>query len=269
AQALTHMERGGKALAISHAESPSSIYNNPQLYPQVFPWLFPYGLRGLCNEGGANTIPDKTWKKHLLLYHDKHFQEDPSFPLIAFNHEQIKGSTTGGFLMAEKHNFDQISKRLMSLNKSVLVDMTDRMIRGDCVKPQTDEEKACFQIIKDLDHVASKVKGSGTTRKFMNNKLWSMVYSKGSLTTPTWYITFAPADERHPIALHMAGHYETCHPTIIDDNTWQRLLSNNQVASARFFNFMVSVFLKHILRVGNTKPGLWGTTSSYYGMVEQ
>jgi hypothetical protein len=47
------------------------------------------------------------------MYHDKRFQKDSHFPLIAFNHEQIKESTTAGYLLAEKPKFDNISKRLL------------------------------------------------------------------------------------------------------------------------------------------------------------
>jgi hypothetical protein len=41
------------------------------------------------------------------MYHDKRFQKDAHFPLIAFNHEQIKESTTGGYLLAKKPKFDE------------------------------------------------------------------------------------------------------------------------------------------------------------------
>jgi len=49
------------------------------------------------------------------MYHDKRFQMDAHFPLIAFNHEQIKKSTTGGYLMTERQNFDEIADRLMNV----------------------------------------------------------------------------------------------------------------------------------------------------------
>ena len=43
ALAAKHLkEENGGVLAISHAEKPESIYNNPQLYPMIFPCLFPY-----------------------------------------------------------------------------------------------------------------------------------------------------------------------------------------------------------------------------------
>ena len=35
------------------------------------------------------------------------------------------------------------------------------------VKPETKEEKECFQIIKDLDHVGGQVQGSLTSKKYM------------------------------------------------------------------------------------------------------
>ncbi|TFK48424.1 hypothetical protein OE88DRAFT_1634585 [Heliocybe sulcata] len=108
--AMKHLTNTGKVLAVGHADQPESIYNNPQLYPQMFPWLFPYGLGGLGNNNGYRPIPEKAHKKWLLMYYDKRFQLDQYFPIIAFNQEQIKASTTGGFLVAERNSFDDITQ---------------------------------------------------------------------------------------------------------------------------------------------------------------
>src|ERR1700683_5237208 len=59
-------------------------------------------------------------KRHLLMYYDKQFQKDPHFPLIAFNHEQMKESTTVGYLTAERKSFHDITNRLMNVNLKVL-----------------------------------------------------------------------------------------------------------------------------------------------------
>jgi hypothetical protein len=94
--ALRHLNSGGKMLAVGHSDKFQSMWNNPQLYPQMFPWLFPYGLGGI---GGASTrISSKEQKRHLLMYHDKRFQVDVNFPFVAFSHEQVKSSTTQGFI---------------------------------------------------------------------------------------------------------------------------------------------------------------------------
>ncbi|KAH9855422.1 hypothetical protein C2E23DRAFT_705442, partial [Lenzites betulinus] len=49
AKAIRHFDTGGGALAYGHAQKPSSMYNNPQLFPRLFPWLFPFGLGGFDN----------------------------------------------------------------------------------------------------------------------------------------------------------------------------------------------------------------------------
>jgi hypothetical protein len=58
------------------------------------------------------------------MYYDKRFQKDPHFPLIAFNHEQMKESTTAGYLTAEKKSFHDITDRLMNVDLEVLSDLT-------------------------------------------------------------------------------------------------------------------------------------------------
>jgi len=57
--------------------------------------------------------------------------------------------------------------RLLNLDQSVLTTIIEKMAQGEHIKPESDAEKACFQIIKDLDHVAGKVNGSTTSKKYM------------------------------------------------------------------------------------------------------
>ena len=154
----------------------------------------------------------------------------------------------------------------MNLDTSVLEDLSKRLERGDRVKPVTDEEKACYAVISDLDHVAGHVQGSITSKKYLRNEIWSLISYTGA---PSWFITFAPADNKHPICLYHADTKETFSPDIRPDNECYRLIANNPVASARFFHFMVQMFIKHVLGVDQDHPGLYGNTSAYYGTVEQ
>jgi hypothetical protein len=118
--ALQHLTSEGKILAIGHAETPESIYGNPQLFPSMLPWLFPYGLGGISQTEHKYKLSSMMHKRHLLMYYDKRFQKDPHFPLIAFNHEQMKESTTAGYLTAERKSFHDITDRLMNVNLSTL-----------------------------------------------------------------------------------------------------------------------------------------------------
>lgn len=201
ARAIEHFKSGGKVLGIGQSPQPESLYHNPQLYPQMFPWLFPYGLGGLDNSAtGCRTVSEEKRKEQLLMYHDKRFQLEPLFPLVALNHEQIKKSTSAGYLLADKNKFGDIANRLLNIKDSTLADIIHRLSRGS-MKPETEEEKACFQILNDLDHVNYKVQGSITSKKYMRNEIWSLFSYLGA---PSWFITFAPADVKHPIALYFA-----------------------------------------------------------------
>ena len=48
-----------------------------------------------------------------------------------------------------------------------------------------------------------------------------------------------------------------------------KLIANNPVAGAHFFDFMVRNFIENVLGAGADHPGLFGKTSVYYGTVEQ
>jgi len=261
--ALRHWNSRGAALAISHDASPQSIYNNPSLYPQIFPWLFPYGLGGI----GSTKLADQDHKRYLLMYHDKRFQRDPCFPFVAFSHQQVKSSTTGGFLLAETRKFDDIAERLLNINQEVLQNIAQRMSRGEIVKPTSSDEIDCFQLIRDLDHIDGKVSGSITSKRYMRSEIWSMIAYMGA---PAWYITLSPADNKHPICLYFADDKEKFDITLMRPADERYcLIARNPVAGARFFHFMIELFIRHVLGVGTDHCGLYGETSGYYGTVEQ
>ena len=81
---MKYFEKGNKALGIGKSSKPESIWDNPQLYPSMFPWLFPYGYGGLGNKCINIPVGDAVRKRNWLMYHDKRFQTDQFFSLIAF-----------------------------------------------------------------------------------------------------------------------------------------------------------------------------------------
>ncbi|KAJ7445308.1 hypothetical protein FB451DRAFT_975292, partial [Mycena latifolia] len=112
AVALQHLTREGKMLGIGRSDKPEPMYQNVDAYPGMFPWLFPYGKGGIGHPSHRHIMADITHKRNLLLYHDKRFQTDMYFPMIAFNHEQIKGSSKGSKIFVKRSNFGEIAARL-------------------------------------------------------------------------------------------------------------------------------------------------------------
>ena len=68
----------------------------------MFPWPFPYGLGGIGQKCHFAKISEATQKRKLLMYHDKHFRTDFYFPMVAFNHEQLKAGVMGSFLLTKR-----------------------------------------------------------------------------------------------------------------------------------------------------------------------
>ena len=268
AVALRHLESYGKILAIGRSKSPVSMYDNAQSYPQMFPWLFPYGKGGIGQAIHKGLISEDRYKKHLLMYFDKRFQKDPYFPMVAFNHSQIKKAVTGSFLMAAKNNFPDVVARLNRIDSDVLLDIIGRLIKGEHVHPETEQEKLCYTLFKDIDLVGGRVPGSLTSKKYMRNEVWSMTAFQGS---PNWFITLSPADSRHPLCIYYAGTDIKFRPEIKCSKERDRLIAGNPVAAARFFHVMIKAFITHVLRwdIDDKDDGVFGKISAYFGTVEQ
>ncbi|KAJ7120557.1 hypothetical protein C8R43DRAFT_900624, partial [Mycena crocata] len=98
--ALQHLTRDGKILGVGQSEKPVSMYDQPDSYPGMFPWLFPYGKGGIGHPTHVHKQASLTRKRSLLMYHDKRFQMDTYFPMIAFNQEQLRGSANGSKLLS-------------------------------------------------------------------------------------------------------------------------------------------------------------------------
>jgi len=265
--AFNHMENDGFALGIGHGAEPESIWNNPDLYPLAFPWLFPYGLGGIKNDRQVH-VSESARIKHLLMYYDKRFQLDPTFILMSFNHQQIKSSTLGGHLLSKHKSFPQVVERLQQIDTDVMKSLTERIKKDGFAHPESDEEAQCYRLLNDLDFVGSKVSGSVTQKRYMRNEIWSMISYLGA---PTWFITFSPVDVKHPLSIYYASTDETFKPdlSLFSSDRAYSLISENPVAGARFFNFIVKAFVKHVLGIDTDHDGLFGKTSGYYGTVEQ
>jgi hypothetical protein len=210
-RALEHLMKDGKIAFIGHAAQPESIYKNPQLFPSMMPWLFPYGLGGIGNSLHQGRISGLAHKHHLLMYHDKRFQIDPSFALIALNHEQIQASTTGGYLTAEKAYFSAVTECLHNIDLNVLTNISARLSQNVHVKPERDAEKLCYKLMSDLEVISGHVQGSPASKKYMRNEIWSLISHIGA---PSWFVTVLPADNKHPICLYFADTNEDFKPDI-------------------------------------------------------
>ncbi|KDQ25380.1 hypothetical protein PLEOSDRAFT_51807 [Pleurotus ostreatus PC15] len=191
------------------------------------------------------------------MYHDKRFQMDQFFPIVAFNHEQIKTATRASFIISERNSFEKVVERIENLDLGVLADLANRMKEGEIVSPSTPQEQACFAILNDIDQIGGHVQGSMSSKKTMRSEIWSLMSFLGA---PSWFITFSPADVMNPLCIYFANSDEEYTPGILPKEMRERAIALNPVAAARFFNYIC---------VNIDRPGIYGETSAYYGVVEQ
>lgn len=74
---------------------------------------------------------------------------------------------------------------------------------------------------------------------------------------------------RHPLALYFANADKPIYPDIYKRDERYKLISQNPVACACFFDYMVKLFIKHILGMDTDHNGLFGKTKGFYGTVEE
>ncbi|KAI0351718.1 hypothetical protein OH77DRAFT_1410523, partial [Trametes cingulata] len=270
ALAVKHFASGGSVLAYGHAATPSSIYNDPTLYPRLFPWLYPYGLGGFGNGRIKVKLSRLAHIRFCLLYSDRRFQTDDYFPFIAFNHEQIRASTKGGYLLTGRRNFPAVAENLLSIDQGALDRLIDRGRAGEAIRPEGDDENACMSLLSVIDHIGGHVPGSVTQKRYQRNEIKSLIIANN---VPLFFITFSPVDFKSPLCLYYSGEMiNVFQADTVLPSAAARLhaIAQNPVACARFFDHVVSTFVRTILKVGEEGQdrGLFGPTSGYYGTVE-
>lgn len=268
--AVAHLTAVGNSLAVGQSDKMISMYANPEAYPGMFPWLFPYGLGGLHFRRYGRGFSESQHRHQLLMYHDKRFQRDPYFPMIAFSHMQMKAGSKASHVAVRRSTFDVVAKRLVEVethHQEVLLEMASRIQNGGSIAPQTDAEKTCAELLRDVDYIGKGVQGSLTSKKLMRSEIWSLVNFLGA---PSWFLTFSPADGNHGLCMYYSADGSEWDPlTVLESDERFALCASNPVAAARFFHFVVEKFVRHILGIGTSHDGLLGPTAGYYATVEQ
>ncbi|PPQ74448.1 hypothetical protein CVT24_000036 [Panaeolus cyanescens] len=266
---LQHLKRGGSMLAVGHAEDPESIFGDLDLfYPRMFPWLFPYGLGGLGQARHKGLIKKEKHVQWWLNYHDKRFQQDSNLVIVLLNHHLIRQSSAKSFIMVKRRNFSDIARVIRNIKPAVLNALSERLKEGGRSTPLTDEEQKCYKLLDQIEYVSTNVEGSISKKKHMCNEAWSLVNFRGP---PTWFITITPSDHKHPLCLYWASRDVKFRPEIKGYAEREHIVTRNPVACAKFFHYMVKLFIKHICGWTEDGPtrGAFGVPSAYYGTVEQ
>src|SRR6266511_1771492 len=89
------------------------------------------------------------------------------------------------------------------------------------------------------------------------------------------FLAFPPFQSIFPTlrvsqCIYFADTKEEFYPMLPSYDERTRLVCENPIAGARFFDFMVTTFLTDVLGIqSDNREGFYGPTSGYYGTIEQ
>jgi len=251
-------ESNDHEIHIEHNPDPVSSYNNPSFWTLAFPTLFPYGIGG-CDD---QTISLKAWTKHLLNLHDTRFCTHYNFLFVAYSYDNVRNVCSQANLSIERSFDDPHPVHSEDLKQAI-----EQINSG-----QPPRAPGVARLWKQLKAVGSNVVGSNFHRHSLSYEIKALMMIYG---LPTFFVTVNPADLNHPLVLHFAGKDINLDRPFtdgwLDKAQRARLVASNPVAVAKFFNTLITIWLKTIVGANTNPPhekGIFGRTQAHYGTVE-
>jgi hypothetical protein len=118
--------------------------------------------------------------------------------------------------------------------------------------------------MRQIKTVGGNVMGSAYSRAALRTQIHALIFNQG---LPSIFMTINPADIHSRVALYFAGvdlDLDTILPETIP-STYERaqIIASHPVATARFFNVLISSILKCMV-----EKGVVGPIKAYFGTVE-
>ncbi|KAJ7650272.1 hypothetical protein FB45DRAFT_730549 [Roridomyces roridus] len=161
AAAFRHVKKGGGYIEVPHnRDAENEFRKDSLLFPMIYPTLFPYGIGG--PEDSRREVPCslKRHVKHLFNLADTRFQEHPSFLFTAFNIMQRRELLLHTSLKVKKVNFASVAAQFASVSPEVVQRVSERVAGGNSTAPKDAEELKVFNLLRQVNAVASSVPGS-------------------------------------------------------------------------------------------------------------
>lgn len=251
--------------AIPHTGIPINEYSNPKLLMSLYPTLFPYGVGGIEDFTKPNGVTFEKHIQYLLSYADGRFERHHSFIFIVFNILQKRATCREAKILVSRPYFGETA----SIIKNLTVEDIENVLKHDTKKKYPKKKDSKFQtLMQQIKTVGGRVKGSNFSRAKCKNEIHAVIYEKG---LPNIFLTINPADIHNRVALYFAGVNLDIDKILADDfpTVYERasIIAKNPVATARFFNKLVSTLLETLICPKNETMGILGPISNYYGTV--
>lgn len=251
--------------AIPHTGRPVNEYNNPELLMSLYPTLFPYGCGGIEDLSKPTRVTFEKHIQYLLKYADRRFERNHSFMFIAFNILQKRSSCRQAKILVSRPYFGKKATDIMNLtNEDVEIAIQNIDSNDNSIKTNPKLQS----LLQQIKTVGGAVDGSNYSRSKYRYEIHSIIYEKG---LPSIFLTINPADVHSRVAMQFSGINIEVQKIFTDKlpELFERakIIARNPVATARFFNLLITTLLETLISPPNEKEGIFGPTKSYYGTV--
>ncbi|EGN91761.1 hypothetical protein SERLA73DRAFT_25885, partial [Serpula lacrymans var. lacrymans S7.3] len=136
--------------------------------------------------------------------------------------------------------------------------------KNPTAKPSNSYQKRALLLLNKLKLVAKDVRGSTGYKLCRRNEIISLIKRSG---TPALFLMINPSDVHSPLVGILGGmllkhwHTKSAYECSL-------FVAKNPATAATFFHAMMSNFFGLVIKHGQQKPGLFGHSQAYYGMVE-
>lgn len=257
----TKDEENEDVYVIPRSHMPVNDCANPEFLLGLFPTLFPYGCGAPYDSSRPISVSLNQHIRYLLAYEDQRFQKHHSFMFVIFNMMQRQQACRNASLMASRPYFrdsateletltsKEIETALLSATKTTFSSMTNPRVN---------------MLLKQIRAVGGNVMGSAYSQAALQTQVHALIFNQG---LPSIFMTINPADIHSRVALYFAGvdlDLDKIIPETIP-STYERaqIIAAHPIATARYFNVLISSILKCMV-----EKGVLGPIKAYFGTVE-
>ncbi|KAJ8473524.1 hypothetical protein ONZ51_g7821 [Trametes cubensis] len=268
-RALSHCLNGGSFIKSQAGSELIPDFENPHLLSWLFPHLDPWGISGFYDARRRIRLTLDQQLQYLMTVADSPFTNDPDFAFVYYNISQKRAVFESITFRVPASQRASITEKLLEVDLGRLDKLIELFKSNPQFKPSDLEDVKIMKLLSRVNTVARDLPGSNGYKVMLRNQIHALMNFNG---TPTFFITLNPSDRDHPIVRLYAGDDVDVVSEMRGEelSRWQRtkIASRHPSACARFFDRMISQFIRIILRHKGSKRGLFGRCKAYYGTVE-
>ncbi|GBG61240.1 hypothetical protein CBR_g19772 [Chara braunii] len=278
-QRVVELLKAGRAndpVFMLHTSSKFANLFKPTLEAKMFPHLFPYGRGHPGEEGRRVTTLRQLCARHYCLLSSRRFEQDLYYCMAAFDHLPLNR----GYMFS--HLTCRMQPHLHQYIAGVTTEMLSRGLentrRRTAGLKTPDTDPAVTDLLRHVECASAYVWGSNAERRARRQEAFATCDRFGQ---PTIFDTLTPnTDTSFALASYVGLLDVEAFCAVLIDNPYvetedlKRLSMADNIASARLFDRLMSIFFNKVLGFDRTTQqsvpggGLFGPVRAYFGTVE-